>query len=174
MNVLIGCENSGTIRDAFIAAGHNAWSCDLLPGGGHNVHRHIQDDIRNMFNLWATPEGGEEYFPYQLRGIGSVWPQYWDLLIAHPDCTYLTCSAEWAYKDGPYHQKVKPGTLVGAERRAARVEALDFVRWLMALPIERIAIENPVGAISREIRKPDQYIQPYEFGHDASKKQGYG
>lgn len=139
MKVLIACERFGVIRDAFIKAGHDAMSCDLVdtlaPGP------HYTGDVRDVLS------------------------EDWDLMIAHPDCTYLTNSAAWAYKDGPYHQAVKPGTLVGAERRAARVDALDFVRLLMSAPIPRIAIENPIGAI----RKPDQIIQPYEYGDDASK-----
>lgn len=143
MKVLIACERFGVIRDAFIKAGHDAMSCDLVdtlaPGP------HYAGDVRDILN-----DG-------------------WDLMIAHPDCTYLTNSAAWAFGDGPYHQAVNPGTLVGASRRAARVEALDFVRLLMAAPIPRIAIENPVGAISNAIRKPDQIIQPYEYGDDASK-----
>ena len=143
MRVLVACERFGVIRDAFIKAGHEALSCDLVdtltPGP------HYTGDVRNI--------------------LGNGW----DLMIAHPDCTYLTNSAAWAFGDGPYHQAVKPGTLVGAERRAARVEALDFVRLLMAAPIPRVAIENPVGAISNAIRKPDQIIQPYEYGDDASK-----
>ena len=143
MKVLIACERFGVIRDAFIKAGHDAVSCDLVdtlaPGP------HYAGDVRDILAAG------------------------WDLMIAHPDCTYLTNSAAWAYKDGPYHQAVNPGTLVGAPRRAARVEALEFVRLLMAAPIPRIAIENPIGVISTEIRKPDQIIQPYEYGDDASK-----
>lgn len=143
MKVLIACERFGVIRDAFIKAGHDAMSCDLVdtlaPGP------HYTGDVRDILN------------------------DDWGLMIAHPDCTYLTNSAAWAFGDGPYHQAVKPGTLVGADRRAARVEALDFVRLIMSAPIHRIAIENPIGAISSAIRKPDQIIQPYEFGDDASK-----
>ncbi len=143
MRVLIACERFGVIRDEFIKRGHDAWSCDLVdslvPGP------HITGDVRDILD------------------------QGWDLMIAHPDCTYLTNSAAWAFKDGPYHQKVKEGTLVGEERRQARMGALDFVRLLMDAPIPRIAIENPIGAISTAIRKPDQIIHPYEYGDDASK-----
>lgn len=96
----------------------------------------------------------------------------WDVFICHPDCTYLTNSAAWAYGDGPYHQKVKPGTLVGAARRKAREEALGFVEEMMAAPVQHIAIENPVGVISTRLRPASQYIQPHEYGHDASKKTG--
>lgn len=103
-------------------------------------------------------------------------------MIAHPDCTYLTCSAEWAYGDGPYHQKVKPETLVGEGRREARREALRFVESLAKAPIPLIAIENPaIGAINRNLdlvrhgfrtNFPTQVIQPHQFGHDASKATG--
>ena len=143
MKVLIACERFGVIRDAFIKAGHDAMSCDLVDTLAAGPH--YAGDVRDILN-----DG-------------------WDLMIAHPDCTYLTNSAAWAFGDGPYHQAVKAGTLVGAQRRAARVEALDFVRILMSAPIPRIAIENPIGAISSAIRKPDQIIHPYEYGDDASK-----
>lgn len=93
----------------------------------------------------------------------------WDLMIAHPPCTYLTVSAAWAFEDGPYHQQVKPGTLVGAERRQAREEALEFVRLLLGAPIPMIALENPIGAIGTRVRPADQIIQPWAFGEDASK-----
>lgn len=146
MKILIACESSGTIRDAFIALGHDAISCDLL----------------------ATEKPG----PHYQGDVRDILYNGWDLMIAHPDCTYLTNSAAWAYKDGPYHQKVKPGTLVGEARRVAREKALDFVKLLMDAPIEKIAIENPVGVISTRIKPASQYIQPYEYGDDASKKTG--
>ena len=143
MKILVACECSGTVRDAFRDRGHDAWSCDLKPTERPGQHFHC--DVRGVLD----------------RG--------WDLMVAHPDCTYLTIAAEWAYGDGPYHQQVKSTTLVGAARRAAREDALAFVRLLMACPIPRVAIENPVGAISSRIRRPDQTIQPHQFGDDASK-----
>lgn len=143
MRVLIACERFGVIRDEFLKRGHDAWSCDLVDSAVEGPH--ITGDVREVLN------------------------QGWDLMIAHPDCTYLTNSAAWAFKDGPYHQKVKEGTLVGEARRTARIEALDFVKLLMDADIPRIAIENPIGAISTAIRKPDQIIHPYEYGDDASK-----
>ena len=144
MRVLVACEYSGRVRDAFIRRGHDAVSCDLLPTDSPGPH--YQGDVRDIL------EDG------------------WDLMVAHPDCTYLTCSAEWAYTDGPYHQKLKPGTLVGAERRTARENAIAFVRELWGAPIDMIAIENPVGALSRSFMEPSQFIQPYEYGDSASKK----
>ena len=146
MRVLVGCEYSGTVRDAFLAAGHDAVSCDLLPT--ERPGPHFQGDVRVLLN-----DG-------------------WDLAIFHPDCTYLTNSAAWAYGPGPYHQQVKPDTPVGEARQELRRQALNFVRLLMAAPIPKIAIENPVGVIGTAIRPASQYIQPYEYGHDASKKTG--
>ena len=147
MRILIACESHGKTRDAFIKRGHDAVSCDLLETTAPGPH--YKGDVRDI--------------------IGDGW----DMMIAHPDCTYLTCSAEWAYSDGPYHQKVKPGTLVGAERREARKEAIEFFRFLLGYKkIPKRCIENPKGAISKAIRPPNQYIHPYQHGHDASKMTG--
>lgn len=133
MRVLVACEFSGVVRDAFIALGHEAMSCDLLPTESQGPH--YQGDVRDIL--------GDGY----------------DLMIAHPDCTYL-CSS------GLHWNKRVPG------REEKTLQALEFVRELMAAPIPRIAIENPVGRIGTAIRKADQFIQPYEFGHDASKRTG--
>jgi hypothetical protein len=131
MKVLIACEFSGTVRDAFAALGHEAWSCDLLPS--ETAGSHYQGDVREMLD------------------------SSWDLMVAHPPCTYLSVSGmHW--------------TTRGLRDPKLTEEALDFVRLLMAAPIERIAVENPVSVISSRIRKPDQVIQPWQFGHDASKK----
>lgn len=157
MNVLIACEQFGVVRDAFLKRGHNAVSCDLEET--RVVGPHYRGDVRDL-----------------------LCPHFWDLIIAHPDCTYLTCSAEWAYGDGPYHQKVKPDTLVGEARREARREALEFVQLLASVKCERIAIENPaIGAINKNLdliqygfrtNFPTQIIHPHQFGHDASKQTG--
>ncbi len=143
MKILIGYESSGVVREAFRALGHDAWSCDLLPAEDGSEY-HFQCDI------WEVVNKG------------------WNMGLFHPSCTYMTNSAAWAFGDGPYHQKVKPETLVGQARRDARELALAEVRRLMDLPFPH-AIENPVGAISNAIRKPDQIIQPWQFGEDASK-----
>jgi hypothetical protein len=149
MNVLVGCERSGVIRDAFLRFGHRAWSCDLESDlSGTNPGRHMQCDV---FHALAAFN--------------------WDLAILHPPCTYLTCSAEWAYKDGPHHMKLRPGTLTGEARRVARQQAVQFFIDLSnapGLPL-RVAIENPIGVMGRYYRKPEQIIQPYQFGDDASK-----
>lgn len=131
MKILIGCETSGAVRRAFRERGHNAWSLDLLPADDGSEF-HIQDDILNHLN-----DG-------------------WDMMIAHPTCTYL-CSS------GLHWNKRVPG-------RAAKTEdALIFVEKLMAAPIAKIAIENPIGCIGTRIRPADQIIHPYMFGDDASK-----
>lgn len=132
MRVLVGCEYSGRVRNAFREAGHDAWSCDLLPSEDDSSF-HVQGDVLPLLG------------------------QGWDLGIFHPPCTYLAVS-------GLHWNKRDPA------RAAKTEEALDFVRALMSAPIERIAVENPVSCISSRIRKPDQIIQPYEFGEDASKK----
>lgn len=132
MRVLVGCEFSGVVRDAFNAKGHDAWSCDILPAGG----KHLCCDVLTV-----------------LRESVEV---PWDLAIFHPPCTYLTVS-------GLHWNKRRP------ERAAQTESALDFVAQLLAAPVERIALENPIGIISTRIRKPDQIIQPYDFGEDASK-----
>lgn len=130
MRVIVACEFSGAVRDRFRERGHDAVSCDLLPTEAPGPH--IQGDV--------------------LEVLGDGW----DLMIAHPPCTYLSVS-------GLHWNGRVPGR---AEKTA---EALDFVRLLLAAPIPRIALENPVGAISRAIRKPDQIIHPWQFGDDASK-----
>ena len=127
MRVLIACEFSGTVRDAFLRRGHDAISCDLLPTDVPGPH--YQGDVRDLLEL------------------------DWDLIIAHPPCTHLAVSgARW------FHLK---------EREQA--EALDFVRLLLAAPCPRIALENPISVISSAVRKPDQIIQPWQFGHGETK-----
>jgi hypothetical protein len=130
MKILIACEYSGTVRDAFRARGHDAVSCDLLPTDRPGPH--YQGDVSDI--------------------IGNGW----DMMIAHPPCTYL-CSS------GLHWNKKRP------ERAAKTEEALRFVEFLMNAPIPRIAIENPIGCISTRICKPDQTIQPWQFGHPESK-----
>jgi hypothetical protein len=145
MEWLIGCEESGAVRDAMLDRGIPAVSCDLEPSRSERGE-HLQMDILEALAL-----------------------RRWRGLIAFPTCTYLTCSAEWAYGDGPYHQKVKPDTLTGAARRQAREEAVDFVLRLWNCGLDKVVIENPVGVLSQHLGKP-QTVQPYQFGDDASKR----
>lgn len=151
MKVFVGMETSGVMSRAFAQRGHDVVSCDLLPCEGPPRNNHLQCDVFDALDFLA----GMDWWP--------------ELAIFHPTCTYLTISAEWAYTDGPYHQNVRPGTLVGEARRKAREAAVEQFDLLLCLPIHRIAIENPVGIISSRIRKPDQTVQPWWFGDDASK-----
>jgi hypothetical protein len=127
VRVLVACEFSGVVRDAFLARGHAAMSCDLLPTEVSGPH--YQGDVRDML------------------GDG------WDLMVCHPPCQHLAVSGARWFKDKVVEQ----------------AEALDFVRLLLDAPIPRIALENPVSVISTRIRKPDQIIQPWQFGHGETK-----
>jgi len=129
MRVLVACEYSGRVRDAFLALGHDALSCDLLP----------------------TDVPG----PHYEGDVFDVVGQGWDLMIAHPPCTHLAVS-------GARHFAAKKASGV-------QDEALDFVRRLLACNVDKIALENPVSIISSRIRKPDQVIQPWQFGHGETK-----
>ena len=127
MKVLVACEYSGIVRDAFIKRGHDAMSCDLLPT--ERPGPHYQGDVFDIIN-----DG-------------------WDLMIAHPPCTHLAVSGARWFKD----------------KLPEQAEALEFVRRLMDADIQHIALENPVSIISSRIRKPDQIIQPWQFGHGETK-----
>jgi len=129
MRVLVACEFSGTVRRAFAARGHTAFSCDILPTEEPSAEFHLQCDVRDAL--------GES----------------WDLMIAHPPCTHLAVSGARWFKD----------------KQAEQAEALDFVRLLLDADVPRIALENPVSIISTRIRKPDQIIQPWQFGHGETK-----
>jgi hypothetical protein len=130
LRVLIACEFSGTVRRAFRALGHDAWSCDLLPAEDGSVH-HLQMDVLDVID----------------------GPPIWGLLIAHPPCTHLAVSGARWFRD----------------KLREQVDALNFVRRLLDAPIPHIALENPVSIISSHIRKPDQIIQPWQFGHGETK-----
>lgn len=128
MRVLVACEFSGVVRDAFIHKGHDAWSCDLLPSES-NLGPHFENDVR-----------------YALT-------EKWDLMIAHPPCTHLAVSGARYFK----------------HKQTEQAAAIDFVRMLMEVDIPKICIENPISIISSRIRKPDQIIQPWQFGHGETK-----
>ena len=129
--MLVACEFSGIVRNAFRARGHEAWSCDLLPAEDDERRFHFTGDVR-------------AYIQPHLR---------WDLMVAHPPCTHLAVSGARWFKD----------------KREEQAEALEFVRQLMDAPVPRICIENPISIISSRIRKPDQIIQPWMFGHGETK-----
>lgn len=135
MLVLIACEFSGIVRDAFVAAGHSAISCDLLPS--ESVNQDVRDD----------------HYQGDVRGLLARTSCGFDLMIAHPPCTHLASSGARWFKD----------------KLAEQAEAIEFVRFLADAPIARIAIENPIGVLSSRWRKPDQIIQPWQFGHGEVK-----
>lgn len=128
MKILIACEFSGIVREAFRKKGHVVYSCDLLPSDIESSN-HIIGDVINILN------------------------DNWDMLIAFPPCTHLAVSGARWFK----------------HKQREQAEALEFVRTLMEAPIERIAVENPVGIISSHVRKPDQVVQPWQFGHEETK-----
>ena len=129
MRILIACEFSGTVRDAFAAHGHDAWSCDILPSETRG--NHYQGDVCDILDAG------------------------WDMMICHPPCTHLAVS-------GARHFAAK-------QADGRQQAALDFVRMLLEAPIPRIALENPISIISSRIRKPDQIIHPWQFGHGETK-----
>jgi len=126
--ILIACEFSGIVREAFRKLGYDAWSCDLLPSEIPSPY-HVQGDVLEIIN------------------------QGWDMMIAHPPCTHLAVSGARWFKD----------------KQIEQAQALEFVKQLLNAPIERIALENPISIISSRIRKPDQIIQPWMFGHGETK-----
>ena len=130
MRVIVACEYSGRVREAFRKLGHDAWSCDILESEDDSEF-HIQTCIEDVIN-----DG-------------------WDLMIAHPPCTHLAVS-------GARHFKAK-------QESGVQQEALEFVRLLLEADIPKIALENPISIISSKIRKPDQIIQPWQFGHGETK-----
>jgi hypothetical protein len=133
VNILIGCEASQTILTEFRIKGFNAYSCDLEDSYGNLPEYHLKMDI-----------------------FEALSSKKWDLLIAHPPCTYLCTS-------GIHWNKKNP------DRNILTNQALDFVKKLMDSPIKNICIENPISIISSRIRKPDQIIRPYQFGDDSTK-----
>tara|TARA_R110000765_G_scaffold20037_5_gene52289 strand:+ start:1160 stop:1816 length:657 start_codon:yes stop_codon:yes gene_type:complete len=137
LRILVACEESQAITKELRELGHEAFSCDLLPCSGGHPEWHFQEDVFEVID----------------KG--------WDMMIAHPPCTFLAVSgARWMYnKDGSINQ----------ERLEHQNEALNFVQRLMDAPIDKIAIENPVSVISSQIRKPDQIVQPWMFGDEAQK-----
>lgn len=134
MKVLVACEFSGVVREAFRKRGHDAWSCDLLPAEDNSPF-HYQADV------------------LQILGTYQQLPMKWGMLIAFPPCTRLAVSGARWFKD----------------KKSEQDEALEFVRLLLDTPIEKIALENPIGIISSRIRKPGQIIQPWQFGHGETK-----
>ena len=142
MKILIACEESQAVTKEFRKLGHEAFSCDLQDCTGGHPEWHFKKDIFEVIDMG------------------------WDMMIAFPPCTYLTVTANGWLKDQP---PLKSGALVGAERRQARQDGIDFFLKLAESDIHKIAIENPVGCMSKEYRKPNQIIHPYFFGDEYRK-----
>jgi hypothetical protein len=156
LTVLIGCEESQAVCKAFREKGHEAYSCDLDPCSGGHPEWHIQGDV------FEAIKGGS----ITLQNGDKIYIEQWDMGIFFPTCTYLTISANKWYKDQPPR---KSGVLVGAERRKAREDAVDFFMRIWYSKIPLVAIENPIGIMSSRFRKPDQVVQPWMFGHGETK-----
>ena len=154
MKVLIACEESQTVCKAFRKRGHEAYSCDIQPPSGGHPEWHVQGDALKMLRVgvqFETMDGQKHYV------------DEWDLLIAHPPCTYLAISGNRWFNVDRYGEKAQ-------QRNIARAAAAKFFMEFATANVDKIAIENPVGYMSTHYRKPDCIIQPYEFGHNARKK----
>ena len=162
MKILVGCEESQAVTIELRKLGHEAYSCDLLPCSGGHPEWHLQMDIKNVLNGSFTAFGQF----WTEAGTVEAPIKRWDMMIAFPTCTYLTVSANKWYKDQPPR---KSGVLVGAERRKAREQAIQFFMDLYNCKIPKIAIENPIGIMSSRFRKPNQIIHPYMFGSPERK-----
>lgn len=191
LRVLVACEFSGVVRDAFRVRGHDAWSCDLLETERPGLH--YQGDVRHLLDGWVPvrhsaecdPNGdgwcqvadcdpaeckclgptqdGVEYLETEhgLFGRPATTPS-WDMMLGFPPCTYVCSSGMHWISRGRIEAD-------GRLRSIHHEEAIEFFRSLLDAPIQRIALENPIGALSKRVREPDQIIQPWQFGEDASK-----
>lgn len=157
MNVLVACEESQEVCKAFRAHGHNAFSCDIQECSGGHHEWHIQGDVLPLLNGNCTFQTADTHTHTQ--------DGKWDLIIAHPPCTYLCLS-------GQKHCNVELYGEKALARQRERERAVQFFLEFVNADCDRIAIENPVGVMNRFYRKPDQYIQPYMFGHGTSKRTG--
>ena len=155
MKVLVACEESQRVCTAFRKRGHEAYSCDIIECSGGHPEWHIQGDVLPLID-------GDCRFK-TLDGKIHIIDGEWDLLIAHPPCTYLTVAANRYYNVERYGQKA-------IERIQHREEAFEFFMMFINAKCQRIAVENPIGVVSTRYRKPDQIIQPFQFGHPISKQ----
>ena len=154
MNILIACEESQEVCKAFRKRGHTAWSCDIEPCSGGHEEWHIQSDVLPYLNGncdFTTADGAKHHQQGK-----------WDLIVAHPPCTYLTVSGNRWFNVERYGDKA-------IQRIAERERAAEFFMRFVNADCDRIAIENPIGYMNSHYRKPDQTIQPYMFGHPVGK-----
>ena len=163
MNVLVACEESQRVCAAFREKGHNAFSCDILPCSGGHPEWHIEKDVLKVIN--PENDGEMEAISFWTMDDKIHIVERWDLIIAHPPCTYLTLAGNKWFK--PEFADRFP------DRQKQRKEAVDFFMAIANADCDKIAIENPVGIMSSQWRKPDQYIEPYMFGDPEKKKTGF-
>ena len=154
MNVLVACEESQRVCISFRERGHNAFSCDIEPCSGGHPEWHIMQDVIPLLDGRCNFE--------TMDGIEHSIDGRWDMIIAHPPCTYLTVAANKLYNIEKYGKKA-------VKRLEDREKAIEFFMAFVNADCERKAIENPIGVISTRYRKPDQIIQPYQFGHPVRK-----
>lgn len=154
MNVLVACEESQRVCIAFRERGHRAFSCDIQECSGGHPEWHIQGDVLPLLDGNCTFQTADTHTHTQ-RGP-------WDLIIAHPPCTYLTVSGNAWFDIEKYGDKAR-------QRYKDRYAAIVFFMQMITAPAPRVAVENPVGIMGTAYRKPDQVIQPYEYGHHARK-----
>ena len=154
MKVLIACEESQAVCKAFRAKGHEAYSADIQDCSGGHPEWHIKGDVLPIIN------GNVDFVT--MNGTAHRIDGTWDLIIAHPPCTYLTVAANKLYNIDRYGDKA-------IQRLSNRKKAIEFFMQFVNADCERIAIENPIGIISTQYRKPDCIIQPYQFGHNVRK-----
>jgi hypothetical protein len=163
MRILVACEESQAITKELRRLGHEAFSCDLLPCSGGYPKWHFNQDVFKIID----EKGGELQ-----NGDVFYSDQQWDMMIAHPPCTYLAVSgAQWYYhpEDKNLALEARRPHPKYPNRSKDREEALEFFIALLEAPIEKIAVENPIGIVSTRYRKPDQIVQPYMFGDEATK-----
>ena len=168
MKVLVACEESQTVCKAFRKRGHEAYSCDIMDCSGGHPEWHIKGDALKVINP-KYYDGRYGITPnisfYTANGECHQFDGKWDLIIAHPPCTYLCMSSQKHCNVEVYGQKA-------VERIAKRDEAVEFFMQFVNADCDKIAIENPVGVMTRYYRKADQYIQPLQFGHPTTKRTG--
>lgn len=163
MKVLVACEESQAITKELRKLGHQAYSCDLLPCSGGHPEWHFQQDVFKIIEQRGGKLQNGKYYRSKKK---------WELMIAHPPCTYLAVSgAKWYYHPDDSHLPVqarRPHPKY-PNRAFDREDALKFFIALCEADIEKIAVENPIGIVSSRYRKPDQIVQPYMFGDEATK-----
>ena len=161
--MLVACEESQEVCKAFRALGHEAYSCDIQECSGGHPEWHIQDDVLRIINGYKNGYGCPWFTTND--GKNHDTPERWDLIIAHPPCTYLCLSGQKHCNEKVFGEKA-------TQRQRDRESAVEFFMQFVGADCDRIAIENPVGIMTRLYKPPTQYIQPLMFGHPASKKTG--